>query len=229
MERDPYYFQILINPVLSLVGSVLCVTSFIIFNNPIFKESFFYHVKVECAFMSINLLLVVLHPIYYWDYSTPGSNVQYKPYFAYFIFKWPINYGKSICETIVLFSNIISGIRCFLFITTNKFRPAPALCRRHPGTSSTLMITLIACALYSYIIIKFDIEEIEENNKNWTNYSRRWQLSELDLPFLNYFQMFVMTLRDGLGLFLLVSMNLLLLYKVIIRSYRELLISQDIV
>ncbi len=213
MESDPYFFQLIINPILSLIGSVLCITSFIIFKNPVFKESFFYHLKVECAFMSINLLLVVIHPIYYWDYSTSGYPIGYKPFIAYFTYKWPITYCRSICETIVLFSNILSGFRCFLFITTFKFRLGPAICRRHAGISSTLLVALVACSLYSYMLVKYEIKK-DNDASNSSNYSYQWKLKEIDSIFLNYFEMFVMTLRDGVGLLLLVVMNLVLLYKV---------------
>ena len=203
-NNDPYQFQLIINPCMSFVGSILCLSSFIIFNDPLFKENFFYHVRVETLFMTINLLIVLTHPIYY-QYKLE----ECKPQFALLTYMYLLDYTKSICESIVLFSNIIGGFRCFLFITNFHFRIGSKFVMRHVGSMLTLMIAFIACALYSYVFFQHSVDY----NNNSTD-GCDWELKEIENEFYNVFQLLVMTLRDGLGLFLLILMNLILLFKV---------------
>jgi hypothetical protein len=200
----------IVNPVISLIGCIFCLSSLIVFWNSAFNKKFFTHIKIEIIFMLLTLSIVVLQPIYY-------QKPHYNNYFSQMYYVYFIRYAKAVTESVVLFSNIFSDIRFLAFITNYQL---PRInCENHAlkGYSSlwlTAAVVAFNSVSFSYNILKFNI--LSENCSVSSNSSHQvWNVTESIKTPLVVVETVAICFRDGLGVVLLVTMNATLFFKVI--------------
>lgn len=75
-----------------------------------------------------------------------------------------------------------------------------------------MIVIIVPSLFYSYMFCKWEIVRVN-GPANSTIY--HWNLTESNLDYENYIEMGVMLLRDGIGLIILVTMNIVLLLKVL--------------
>ena len=196
-------FNIYINPITSLIGSFFCLSMYIFLRNSIFGQSFFFHLRVESFFMFLNLLIVVIQPI---SFIPSTSNT----YFAVIYCKYFIKYGRSICEMVVIFSNVLSGFCCYIFIGNIKFNSIKVM-KKKASLYLTLILICSSAMIFIYQLFEFEIEKLD-NSRNSTII---WDIIPSKSHIYSYFGLISMLIRDGLGMFLLIAMNIILLFKVL--------------
>lgn len=204
-------FNIYINPITSVIGSFFCLSMYFLLKSSVFSQSFFFHLRVESLFMFLNLMIVVFQPISLAD----RSYIAYT-YFAVVYHKYFIIYGRSICEMVVIFSNILSGISCYVFIRNLKFNFVAEVLRKKASLYFTLSLVSLSCAIFAYQLFEYQVQQLDNDNINSTPV--KWHMVQLEYRYYSYFGLIAMLIRDGLGMFLLITMNVILLIKVLNRS-----------
>ena len=218
--------HVYVNPLISIIGAILCLVSFIVFRNALFTGRFFIHVRVETMFMFINLLIVFCQPIYFGRQDDEGLGLSYIGciYYKYFIM-----YAKSICETVVLYSNILLGIRFYRFISLSR-RIRAGFVKKHAGLILSVSIIMF-CSLIFWYQIKY-ISVIKKkiftnSSSNGTDYY--WTIDENPSDYLYvYAELSAIAFRDGLGTILLIIINISLLLKVTLKLYNKIFYLRNI-
>ena len=189
-----------VNPLVGLIGFVLCLASFITFRNSAFNEKFFSHIKFEAFFMLTSSFFVMVG----FKYSDNDKPI------AYIIYKESIvNYLKSICEMLALYNNILANVTFLLFIFNRKccLKSTPNLCKRHSALILTLLLSVVFTVLFSYQLFRYDYDSL----KNSTSLSLKLVTDQS----VFYLELTAVTIRDGIGMFLVFISNIVLCIQVI--------------
>lgn len=201
-----------INPIISLIGCVSCVASFVVFSRSIFIERYFIHIRIEILAMLIDLMITCGQPLYYayvaWEFEPI-------PIYSYCYYKYLVIYGKSIFELVALYSNILTNITFITYVYSktpkSEDRTDAQCCKKHSGLFLTILIVIGCAVLYSYMLLKYEIRRNNNANQTLDN----WNITENKATHYLYLELGIMGIRDGVGMILLLGTNIILLWKVI--------------
>jgi hypothetical protein len=192
----------IVNPAVSFVGLWLCIACFSILNKDDFKEKFFKYSKIEAFFMSLNLFITVVQPIV----KCKNLGISYS-YMAQIYLIYFIKYGRSICEMVAFWANIMAGLSCYYFL--NNRRSCIKL-KQHSWKLVSCVIFVLSSCLFSYKLFQWNIVSYEDDSNKFTVQKSNFTNSKLN----SFMEIFAMTMRDGLGVIFLLILNVLLLFKI---------------
>ena len=197
-----YHFLEIFNTIISIFGAILCLISFLIFLSPKFNENFFIHIRVELFFSFINLSISSLALIYTLHPST---------FIGCFYYKYFVAYGKAVCETIALYSNVFTDIRFYFFIRGKKRAISSLAYKKYIGIILTVVLIVISPCIFSFSLYQNQIVRISENNTN----EYAWKIEKsYNVSNIIYAELAAIVFRDGLGLIILLAFNIVLLIQV---------------
>ncbi len=207
-------FHLWINPIISSIGCVSCLASFIIFIRPTFTERYFIHIHIEILSMLTNLLITCAQPIYYWHLNVDTMEQKGIPLYSYYYYKYFVVYGKSIFELMALYSNILTNVTFISYVFTTKVKNDDKLevccLKRHLGLVYSALMFIGCSGIFSYMLKKYNITRYENGNETFDE----WKIVENTSMNFVYFELVVMGIRDVIGIVLLLTTNFILLWKV---------------
>lgn len=187
-------FKYYINPLVGTIGSFFCLVSCLTLRNSAFSEKFFSHIKIEAFFMLISSIFVML-----------GFSDVHRP----LNLTLAVNYLKSLCESLVLYNNILANVTFVLFIFNKKicFQRIPSCCKKHSAILLTLMLTVMFTVLFSYQFLMDNFSTSRNSTEIPPENTDQW-LFALELT--------AVIIRDGVGMILVFISNIFLLIQVIL-------------
>ena len=163
--------------------------SFLIFSKAEFKELAYKYIKLELIVLFIVSILNLFAQFYYeFDFSLKFVGQQI--YLIVFMF-----FG-NICESVYFFMNALSSLSCVLMI---KNKVSTKLYKAISHFKLVFLLFFVLC-LVLHLSVFFDYEAKHTGNENLKT-------------FVKIFEMVVFVMKDGLGLVIIIALNLILLIE----------------
>jgi hypothetical protein len=205
-------------PLVGLSGFTLSLLSFFVFSSSEFKEKLYKFLKAETMFMALNLLIQAWRPITYCDNLCEiSTSIISKIYVKYFLI-----YLASIMEMCAFTCGILAALYCYMLVI-NKSQLV------HFKFSSRLVIIImiiLSAILFSYQIFEFkivalkipslDSSLLEKINNTILSTRTIYKVEFSQFHFEQkkvFIEIFAMFVRDGVGMFSLITINILLLIR----------------
>ena len=174
---------------ISLFSIITTPLSFLIFSKTEFKELAYKYIKLELIVLFMVSILNLFFQFYYeFDFSLKFVGQQIN----LFVFMF---FG-NVCESAYFFMNALSSLSCVLMI---KNKISTKLYKAISHFKLVFLAFFILC-LVSHLAVFFDYEAKHTGNEN---------LESL----VHIFEMVVFVIKDGLGLVIILVLNLMLLIE----------------
>jgi hypothetical protein len=213
-----FYFLFLC-PIFGSIGFLLCSISIFIFSQEEFKEKLYSYLRMECLFMGLNLLTQAFRPIVFCDfYCTISKSLP-----ACALFIYGLVYLVGIYEMCTLFFSFNSALHVYCLINSNNRLLSRILDIQPSYKTATLLILAFGLGLYSFVLFQYEIVYVDARSllssfnvsaseSNETQ-NRIYRVKMTEFYFSNvraYIEIAAMIVRDGVGITLNISINILL-------------------
>jgi hypothetical protein len=217
-------------PLVGITGVFLNLAIFLVFSNSVFKETLYKYLKLQSLFIMLDLLITSFRPVYYWK-----ENALSRTYVAQLYEKFLITYLASVLEMSAFVSLVLALLHYYLLIKSNS-KLRQLCCVKIHYKYVIECVVLISVILFLFQLFEYKIEcesrldddLLLKNDNNQTNskYTCAIKYDSFHYSRLKAFlEIFAFCVRDGLNLFLLISLNILIFLEVRngIRNKKQLL------
>jgi hypothetical protein len=218
METKYSVFYTHLCTLFGLFGFILCSMSIIVFSSSNFKEKLYKYLKMESTFMALNLLIQIFRPIAYCDPFCQISRSYISNLYVYIA----IVYLASIFEMSAFFFNILAASH-LLSLMSPENKLAKYLQFEISHRLMVIFIVGFSASLFSFQLFQFKIVPACYllNYYNLTSIS---ELASANLYAIEctafhssrtkfYLEKVSMSIRDGIGMMVMIILNILLLIK----------------
>ena len=195
-------------PSIGLLGFVLNLFILLVFSTRQFRTAsiLYDYLRMEAMFICVNMLLTTLKPIYYCHLCLTSHTLLAEVYFVYFNI-----YAAGCLEMSAIICRNLAALICLLLISNwaqsvlNFFK------------NQLIIMSLVvsfSCAIYSYTLFEYRIVKSGRNETN--NNSEFWLAERTDFgqsKAKGYWEISATIVRDCVNLFVLVSVNILILVQ----------------
>lgn len=210
-DNDPMF--LIVWPTVGIIGFVLNLFCFMVFNSHEFKENIYAYLKLECVFIGLDLFITALRPFHHNNKSDFSRSFISQFYLVYLLI-----FFASVLEMSAFLCHITSTFDFYLLII-NQQKAYKAI-HKIPYPAKTFIIFAISFLLFTYQLFVFYVgsEDIVESASNQTIHSYKiYKLSVYDFGGTKAktgIEIFSFLLRDGFNLAVLIVMNILIFKKV---------------
>jgi hypothetical protein len=198
-------FYVYVGPIVGSIGLLFELICFIVLSNKEFNGTLFKYLKYQVIFEAIDLLIGVLRPIH--DCKTCPIS---KTYYSQLHFLITIVYLASVCEMSALMCQIASVYHCLKLISINKqFTFSKSFLAKHLHRVIVFLIFFYSALLFSYQLLQYRIIHKED-----TDSYELVDSSDFDPSLWLVCESISFGIRDLVLLIILISLNLLLFFKV---------------
>lgn len=208
LETDYSPMYVFVIPLVNMLGLILTLACFIVFNDSKFKQNVYTFLKYESVFIAIDLLISALRPIY--NYNSEFST----SYFPQFYYIYMLVGAASVLEMSAILCHIVSTFYLYLLITNKP------LSRNIPSLAVCFMIFMFSLVLFSYhffdsVIVSNQVSiRVSQNQTiNRAVYGNvETEFGKTDWK--KIIDIFVFCLRDGFCLLVLMVLNIMIFTNV---------------
>lgn len=207
-------------PIISLIGLILSLFCLGVLMNSQFKQNFYNFLKMEIFFITLDLLIGTIKPVFHCFYSPTRGKYYSVIYFIYFI-----NYAASVLEQSVFLCNILATVEFYLLIS-NKQQSKYNILKRINYKIFGLIVFISSSLLFLYQIFEFNIKSIKINQPPFYNSSSATDFYIIEKSVFSYSifyrinQISGFVIRDFINLFILTILNIMI-YLTIRKSLRK--------
>ena len=201
----------------TIFDALTAFISIIIFSKEEFKELVYKYIKLELVIWFIYSIQSLFLPYLY--------NFEFA--FAYYV-QWIsfVSFGFlfNIWSTVYFYLNILSSLSCYLLVKNKTSTKLYKLLSYHK--LSFMIIFAFGVIMYSYLFFMYEIKLFYENSTNNQTYFYAVSQNEISLSNTGIIiEVVVFLIRDGLGLILVLIINLILLidFRKIMRNKKAIL------
>lgn len=201
-----FEFLTYVTPPITCLAFIFCSLCIFFFSRGTFKHKLYKYLKYEAVFITVDLAIKCISPIYY---CQDTCDLHHSLFSCSFLVYFCI-YASSICEMSALICNILSAFYCYLLISERTL---------HSQRSSFLIkfshriiisfVVVFSAALYSYQLFQFDIRQDSEHG-GYTVTISDFYYSQLNVGL----EIFANILRDGVNLVILLVINTMLILQI---------------
>ena len=183
---------------ISVLGVFFCLASVYILRSSEFKENLFVYLRIECMLMAFDLLITSIRSLGHL-YMSPTSKSVYP---ATNSFRAAVEmvlffYIPSPTEATALITDIFAALNCLIMLKTNRNKFEQFIFKMNP-----FITIFVAYLLLSLMFIYHFFTDVNLFNSDFANSNRF------------YFDMIAFSIRDGLFLFILIVLNVIIAFKV---------------
>ena len=198
-------------PAISLFVFFQSILCFIIFSNKIFKEKLYPYLKLDALFISLDMLIGILKPIFHCETTLTKDTLFSNIFFVGFI-----HYGASVLENSAFMCCILSTFEFYVLVSEklgkSKFY---LLYSKINYKIKCFIVFLFSVLLFLYQIFEFEIVNTEESYLNVTKY--KYTKKDSSFRYSTFYavnQIIVFSLRDFLNNIILIVLNVLIFFSV---------------
>ena len=210
---DETYWAVLI-PSSSILGLILTLLSLIIFCNSAFKNEVYTFLKYETVFIAIDLFITSLRPMI--SYYQSDFSITFFPQF-YQIYMVMIM--TNIIESSAIICHNVSTYELYMLLSNKQ---KPKFLQKCPKRIICMIIFAVSFLIYSYQFFSYRVGAYGNNEIN--NLTNKTEFVFTNYGFAAYafndslakkiIQTFALIWIYGVNLVILISLNLMILYKV---------------
>lgn len=208
--------NIYVIPVIGLFGSIFNFLCFLIFLNKEFKELVYKYLKVESLLLTIHLFLQIFRPIHFVRTNITLSCSLFAQIYQFFL----LNYLASIIEMTTFILHILSTLD-FYFLISNMNKNFPRI--------SNINYKIVALVVFVFSALAFlfqpfqggiYIQHVIFTDSGTRELYQDWiylmaETYFFRTTFKKIYELFWFSFRDGVLLFIIIILNILIYIQVI--------------